>query len=96
MIFQGVFLSTEGVRWEPIDADTATLFVPFGCTEDAFKVYFDPATGLIEKMETMRWKNAGDQEKTRWQGRLKRGVRLKDGRCRSNLLRDGRMRIHRG
>jgi len=81
MIFQGVFLSTEGVRWEPIDTDTATLFVPFGSTEDAFKVYFDPATGLIEKMETMRWKNAGDQEKTRWQAQVIEWGRSKVGKC---------------
>jgi hypothetical protein len=70
MMFPGVFLSTEGVQWEAIDDNTATLFVPFGDTEDAFMVYFDPGTGLIEKMETMRWKNAGDQEKTRWQAQV--------------------------
>lgn len=70
MMFPGVFLSTEGVRWEPIDADTARLFVPFGDAEDEFKVFFDPATGLIEKMETMRWKNAGDQERTLWQAQV--------------------------
>jgi len=70
MMFPGVFLSTEGVRWEPLDKDTATLFVPFGSSEDALKVYFDPTTGLIDKMETMRWKNAGDQDKTRWQAQV--------------------------
>jgi hypothetical protein len=30
LMFPGVFLSTEGVRWEPIDATTAKLIVPFG------------------------------------------------------------------
>jgi len=71
MMFPGVFLSTEGVRWESIDADSARLFVPFGDSVDEFTVFFDPVTGLIEKMETMRWKNAGDQEKTRWQAQVK-------------------------
>jgi len=70
MMFPGVFLSTEGVRWEPIDGDTARLFVPFGDAEDEFKVFFDPGTGLIEKMETLRWKNAGDQEKALWQAQV--------------------------
>lgn len=71
MMFPGVFLSTEGVRWEPINETTAKLVVPFKEGEDEFKVYFDSETGLIDIMEAMRWKNAGDQEKIRWQAQVK-------------------------
>jgi hypothetical protein len=67
LMFPGVFLSAEGVRWEPIDATTAKLIVPFGEKEDEFTVYFNPQTGLIDKMAAMRWKEAGDSEKTLWE-----------------------------
>lgn len=67
MMFPGVFLSTEGVKWEPIDKSSAKLIVPFGEGEDEFRVFFDEESGLIDKMEAMRWKNAGDDEKTLWE-----------------------------
>jgi len=67
LMFPGVFISTEGVRWEPIDEAKAKLIVPFGEKEDEFTVYFNPQTGLIDKMAAMRWKNAGDSEKTLWE-----------------------------
>lgn len=71
MMFPGVYLSTEGVKWEPIDETTAKLIVPFGEGEDEFTVFFDPSTGLIDKMEAMRWKNAGDTQKTLWEAQAK-------------------------
>ena len=71
LMFPGVYFSTEGVRWESIDEVTARLIVPFGEGEDEFKVFFNQESGLIEKMEAMRWKNAGDSEKTRWEAQAK-------------------------
>jgi hypothetical protein len=67
LMFPSVYLSTEGVRWVAVDESTAELIVPFKQSEDRFTVYFNTETGLIDYMETMRWKEAGDQEKTRWQ-----------------------------
>jgi len=71
MMFPGVYLSTEGVKWEPIDDSTAKLIVPFGDDEDEFTVFFNEQTGLIDKMVTMRWKNAGDDDKIRWEAQAK-------------------------
>lgn len=71
MMFPGVFLSTEGVSWEAINKSTARLIVPFGKNEDEFVVFFDSETCLIDKMETMRWKNAEDEAKTRWQAQVR-------------------------
>lgn len=71
MMFPGVFLSVDGVRWEPIDGTTAKLIVPFGENEDEFTVFFNQQTGLIDKMTAMRWKNAGDIEKTLWEAQAK-------------------------
>jgi hypothetical protein len=67
MMFSAVYLTVPGVRWEAIDAQTARLVVPFKDEEDVFTVYFNPQTGLIETMEALRWKEAGDLEKTLWQ-----------------------------
>ena len=77
MMFPGVFLSTEGVRWEPINDTSAKLIVPFNDQEDQFKVFFNPESGLIDKMEAMRWKNAGDHEKVRWQAQVREWGEIK-------------------
>ena len=67
MMFPGVYLTTQGVRWEAVDDDTARLVVPFEDIENTFTVQFNEESGLIEMMEVMRWKEAGDTEKVRWQ-----------------------------
>ena len=71
MMFPGVYLSTTGVRWEPISEHEARLIVPFKDKEDSFNVYFNADTGLIDRMEALRWKNAGDAEKIPWQAQAK-------------------------
>jgi len=77
MMFPGVFLSTEGVRWEPIDETSAKLIVPFDGEQDEFSVFFNPQTSLINKMETLRWKNAGDKEKMPWEAQVKEWGEIK-------------------
>ena len=38
----------------PIDENTASLIVPFEDQERTFTVHFDPESGMIDTMETMR------------------------------------------
>jgi hypothetical protein len=59
--FPSIWLMDERVRWEPVDEKTALLFVPFEDREENFVVRFDPETGLIDTMEAMRYREAGDQ-----------------------------------
>ena len=55
------------VRWEPIDAHTARLIVPFGEQEETLRVEFDPETGLMRSVSGMRYRDH-EKTKTPWRG----------------------------
>jgi len=61
-----LWLTDPAVSWEALDEHTAVLAVPFGEKHQRFVVRFDPETGMIHMMESMRFKGEESESKTLW------------------------------
>ncbi|MHB8134966.1 MAG: DUF6544 family protein [Anaerolineaceae bacterium] len=67
MWFPAIWVTDPLVHWKPVDDHSALLYVPFGEGEESFLVRFNPQTGLIDLMETMRFRDTGEnQQKILW------------------------------
>jgi hypothetical protein len=57
MFYPAAFLTSPGVRWEALDSRTARLYVPFGDQEQEFSVTVDPQSKMMQRMETLRYRD---------------------------------------
>ena len=61
-----VWITDQNAHWEAVDDHTALLQVPFEAQTEQFVVRFDPHTGLLDLMESMRFKGEESDRKTLW------------------------------
>jgi hypothetical protein len=64
--FPAIWVTDPRASWEPIDATSARLVVPFDEETEEFTLTFDAETGLLQRMESMRFKGGQDETKTLW------------------------------
>jgi len=61
-----VWFADPRVTWSEANDGTTRLIVPSDTEEQAFTVWFDPATDLVQRMETLRWRDAADAAPIVW------------------------------
>ena len=72
--FPALWVTDARAHWEPVDENSALLYVPYEGREESFLVRFNPERGLVDMMEAMRYRDPGeDKAKILWICRAEAG-----------------------
>jgi hypothetical protein len=71
-----MLIQDERVRWEAIDETSARLYLPGLDDDEALAIHFDPETGLLDWMETRRYREDTDAERRRWRNTILEWARV--------------------
>lgn len=63
-----LYAADPGLRWEAIDDTTARLIVPYRGDEHRYTLRFDPDTGLLTDLRTVRYRDAQSVKRIGWGG----------------------------
>jgi hypothetical protein len=79
ILFPSLWLTDQRVHWEPVNDNTALLYVPYEDGEENFIVRFNPLTGKIDMMESMRYREIEQgQSKILWITRSEESSTIND------------------
>jgi hypothetical protein len=66
MWLAALLVTDQRLSWQAIDDETAVLTVPFGEHPQSFTAHFNPHTGMLRLLETMRYRDASHMDTILW------------------------------